>query len=112
MSGRKRFAKELDQRVAERTRELAEANEALKKELVVERQRTEAARRASDRDARFLASIPGLFSILTPTGRLDFVNDALVEYSGRTLEELKQWRTSDLVHPEDRPRAMQLLTQA
>ena len=55
MSEQERIAKELDQRVAERTRELAEANEALKQELVVERQRTEAARRASDHDARLIA---------------------------------------------------------
>src|SRR5437016_8517821 len=51
MSEQKRIAKELDQRVADRTRELAEANEALKHELVVERERTEAARRASDQDS-------------------------------------------------------------
>ena len=48
MSEQKRIGKQLDQLVAERTRELAEANEALKQELVVERQRTEAARRESD----------------------------------------------------------------
>jgi len=56
MSEQKQIAKELDQRVAELTRELAEANEALKKELVAERQRTEAAQRASDRDARLIVS--------------------------------------------------------
>jgi PAS domain S-box-containing protein len=113
MSGQKRIAKELEQRVAERTRELAEANEALKKELVVERQRTEATRRASDRDARLiLSSIPGLVSTATPTFDLDFVNDPLVEYCGRTLEELRQWATSDTVHPEDLPRVIQDGTQA
>jgi PAS domain S-box-containing protein len=113
MSEQKRIAKELDQRVAERTRELAGANEALKKELVVERQRTEAAQRANDRDARLiLASIPGLVAILTPTGGVDFVNDPLVDYCGRTLEELKQWGTSDTVHPDDLPRVIQMFTQA
>ena len=90
MSEQKRIAKELDQRLAERTRELAEANEALKQELVVERQRTEAARRVSDCDARLiLGSIPGLVSILTPTGDVDFNNDSLLEYCGRTLEETR-----------------------
>jgi PAS domain S-box-containing protein len=112
MSEQKRVASELDQLVAERTRELAEANDALKKELVAERQRTEAAQRASDRDARLiLASIPGLVSILTPTGSVDFVNDPLVEYCGRTLEELKQWTATDAVHPEDLPRAVQIFSQ-
>ena len=113
MSEQKRIGKQLDQLVAERTRELAEANEALKKELAVERQRTEAARRASDLDARLiLGSIPGLVASLTPTGGVDFVNDPLVEYCGRTLEELQQWGTSDTVHPDDLPRVIQIFTQA
>jgi hypothetical protein len=38
MSEQKRIGKQLDQVVAERTRELAEANEALKEDLVAERQ--------------------------------------------------------------------------
>src|ERR1700730_5268648 len=102
VSEQKRIAKELDQLVAEWTRELAEANEALKQELVVERQRTETARRASDLDARLiLNSIPGLVSILTPTGDVEFVNDQVVEYGGRTVEELKKWGNSDAVHPYD-----------
>ena len=113
MSEQKRIGKQLDQVVAEWTGELAESNEALKEELVAERQRTEAARRVSDRDSRLiLASIPGLVPILTPTGAVDFVNGPLVEYCGRTLEELKQWGSSDTVHPEDLPRVIQMFTQA
>jgi PAS domain S-box-containing protein len=113
VSEQQRIAEELDQRVVERTRTLAEANEALKQELAVERQRTEAARRANDHDARvILASIPGLVSSLTPTGDLDFVNDRLVEYYGRTREELQQWRTNDTVHPDDFPRVLQIFTRA
>jgi PAS domain S-box-containing protein len=113
VSEQKRIAKELDQLVAERTRELAEANEALKQELVVERQRTETARRASDLDARLiLNSIPGLVSILTPTGDVEFVNDQVVEYGGRTVEELKQWGTSDAIHPDDLSGITQAFTQA
>src|SRR6266446_6892992 len=105
MSGQKRIGKELDQLVADRTRELTEANEALKQELEVERQRTEAARRASDQDSRVIVgSMPGMVAILTPTGGIDAVNDELVEYSGRTLEELQQWGISDTVHPDDLPR--------
>ena len=113
MSEQQRIAKELDQRVAERTRELAEANEALKQELAVERQRTEAARRASDQDSRsIVGSIPGLVSIMTPTGGFDAFNDELVEYSGRTLEDVQQWGASDTVHPDDLPRVIQIFTQA
>src|SRR5258705_11387322 len=82
MSEQKRIARELDQRVAERTRELVEANEALKRELVVERQRTEA-RSASDQDSRAIVrSSPGMVAILTRSGGIDTINDELVEYSG------------------------------
>src|ERR1700694_3005800 len=89
MSEQTQIGKQLEQLVAERTRELAEATDALNKELAAERQRTEAAQRINDRGAQLiLASIPGLVASLTPTGGVDFVNDPLVEYCGRTLEEL------------------------
>src|ERR1700730_18202416 len=113
MSEQQRIANELEQLVADRTRELAEANEALTQELVVERQRTEAARRASDHDSRVIVnSMPGMVAILTPTGGIDAVNDELVKYSGRTLEELQQWGTSDTVHPDDLPGLIQIFTKA
>src|SRR5882762_1123048 len=108
-----RIGKQLDQLVAERTRELAEANEALKQELVVERQRTEAARRAGDQDSRVIVrSMPGMVAILTPTGSIDAVNDELVEYSGRTREELQPCGFCDPLHPDDLPRLIQIFTQA
>src|SRR6266850_731613 len=113
MTEQTRIGRQRDPLVAERTRELAEANEALKQELAVERQRTEAARRASDQDSRVIVgSMPGLVAILTPTGGVDAVNDELVEYFGRTLEELQQWGTSDTVHPDDLPRLIQIFTKA
>src|ERR1700730_3783403 len=112
MSEQMRIDGQLDQLVAERTSELAAANDALKKELAVERQRTEAAQRINDGGARLiLASIPGLVASLTPTGDVDFVNDPLIEYCGRTLEELQHWGTGDTVHPDDLPSVIQLYSQ-
>jgi PAS domain S-box-containing protein len=109
MSEQTRIGTQLDQLVAERTKELVDANEALKQELLVERQRTEAA----PQNIRVgLNSIPGLVAILTPTGGVDVVNDHLAEYCGRTLEELQQWGTSDTVHPDDLPRVIQIFTRA
>src|SRR5438876_3453739 len=113
MSEQTRIDEQLDQLVAERTSELAAANDALRKELAAERQRAEAAQRINEGGAQLiLASIPGLVASLTPTGDVDFVNDPLIEYCGRTLEELKQWATTDTVHPDDLPGVMQMLTQA
>ena len=51
MRGQQRIGKQLDQRVAERTRELAEANDALKRELAV-REQAEAKQSESERSLR------------------------------------------------------------
>src|SRR6266853_2664618 len=112
LSEQKRIAKELDQKVAQRTSELATANEELKKE-VAERRRAEEAVRESERNTRLiLDSIPGLVATLTPAGEVEAVNKQLVEYCGRPLEELKQWGTSDTVHPDDLPRVIESFTHS
>src|SRR5712692_8414987 len=104
LTEQKRVADELDQRVAQRTAELAAANEVLRKE-VAERRRAEEALAASEHNLRLMVdSIPGLVSLLTPAGEVELVNPQLVEYTGRTLQELRLWGTSDTVHPEDLPR--------
>ena len=110
LSEQKRVADELDQRVAQRTAELAAANEVLRKE-VAERRRAEEALAASEQNLRLIVdSIPGLVALLTPAGEVEVVNPQLVEYCGRTLEELKHWGTSDTVHAEDLPRVVQVFT--
>ncbi len=112
MTEQKRVADELDQSVAQRTAELAAANEVLRKE-VAERRRAEEALAASERNLRLIVDgIPGLVALLTPAGEVELVNPQLVEYCGRTLEELKLWGTSDTVHAEDLPRVVQLFAQS
>jgi formate hydrogenlyase transcriptional activator len=49
-------------------------------------------------------TIPGLIAVMTPDGQVEHVNRQVLEYFGRTREELKQWGTSDAVHPSDLPR--------
>jgi len=49
-------------------------------------------------------TIPGLITVTTPTGEVDHVNGQVLEYFGRTLEELKNWGSTDVVHPDDLPR--------
>jgi formate hydrogenlyase transcriptional activator len=48
-------------------------------------------------------TIPGLIAVMTPTGEVEHVNGQVLEYFGRTLEELKRWGTTDAVHPADLP---------
>ena len=92
------IATELEERLAQRTRALGMALEALGE---------------SERNSRLIVdSIPGLVALLTAAGEVQFVNRQIVEYTGQTLEELKQWGTNDTVHPEDLPHVIQVFTQS
>jgi PAS domain S-box-containing protein len=57
-------------------------------------------------------SIPGLVALLTAEGEVSFVNRQILEYTGRTLDELKRWGTDDTVHPEDLPHVIQVFTHS
>ena len=51
-------------------------------------------------------TLPGLIAVQTAAGELELVNGKLLEYFGKTLEELKAWTTNDTVHPYDLPRVI------
>jgi PAS domain S-box-containing protein len=69
--------------------------------------------RESERNSRLLVdSIPGLVALLTAAGEVEFVNRQILEYTGRTLKELKQWGTNDTIHPEDLPHVIQAFTES
>jgi PAS domain S-box-containing protein len=62
---------------------------------------------ASEESFRLIVeTIPGLIAVMTPEGHVEHVNRQVLEYFGRTLEELKQWGTTDAVHPADLPRVI------
>jgi PAS domain S-box-containing protein len=46
-------------------------------------------------------SIPAHVVVTTPSGDVETVNRPALEYFGKTLEELKGCKTSDIVHPDD-----------
>ena len=78
-----------------------------------ERKRAEDALRESERESRLIVdSIPGLVAAFTPGGEVEFVNRQILEYFGKTLEELKRWGTGGTTHPEDLPRVVELFTQS
>jgi len=65
-------------------------------------QHAEKALRASEESFRLiLDSIPGLVNTTTAAGEFEFVNQQCLDYCGRTLDELKGWASSDIVHPDD-----------
>ena len=72
---------------------------------LTERKRAEQALRESERSSRAaIDGIAGLVAIMAPNGELDALNRQVIDYFGRSLEEMKNWGTSDAVHPEDLPR--------
>jgi PAS domain S-box-containing protein len=76
---------------------------------IEELMRAQEALRESERSARSaIDGIAGLVAILAPNGEVETVNRPLFEYFGRSLEELKNWGTTDAVHPEDLPLVLEL----
>jgi PAS domain S-box-containing protein len=76
---------------------------------IEELMRAQEALRASERSARSaIDGIAGLVAILAPNGEPETVNCQLLNYFGRSFEELKNWGTTDAVHPEDLPRVLEL----
>ena len=66
-----------------------------------------------ERESRMIVdTIPGLVATLTPSGDVERVNAKVLAYCGRTLEELKQWATSDIIHPDDLPRAIHVISDS
>jgi PAS domain S-box-containing protein len=67
----------------------------------------EQSQRESERSFRLIVDgIAGLAATMTSEGAVELVNRRVLEYFGKTLEDLKGWTTSDAVHPSDLPRAV------
>jgi len=56
--------------------------------------------------AEVLNGISALVACLRPDGRVETVNHHVLDYFGKTLEELKEWSSTDAVHPDDLPRVL------
>src|SRR5579863_672485 len=107
-----RVAGDLDRRVAERTAELAAVNDELRKEIA-ERHRAEEALLENELNSQLiLHSIPGLVCTMSPDGEVDRFNPQILEYFGKTPEELKGWAMGDAVHADDLPRVVAAFTHS
>jgi formate hydrogenlyase transcriptional activator len=78
-----------------------------------DRKRVEEALRASEDSFRLIIdSIPGLVNTTTAAGEFEFVNQQCLTYCGMTLDELKDWSTSHVIHPDDLSRQTTAWRQA
>lgn len=48
-----------------------------------------------------MEAMPGLVAMLAPDGSVQRVNRQIQEYCGETLDELRNWGTNGIVHPDD-----------
>lgn len=55
---------------------------------------------------QILNSVPGHVIVMTAAGEVEFLNQQVLDYFGRTLEDLKDWTMTDVVHPDDLPRVI------
>lgn len=69
-----------------------------------DRKRAEEGLRDSEQSSRLiLDGIAGFVAIMSATGEVKAVNRRVLEYFGKTIEELETWSTTNAVHPEDLP---------
>jgi PAS domain S-box-containing protein len=67
--------------------------------------RAEDALRESEQSLRLIvASIPGLIHAMTPLGEVEIVSQRVMDFFGKTFEELKDW--TPLLHPDDHERVL------
>src|ERR1700676_2500981 len=65
---------------------------------IEDRMRAEEALRATERNLRLIVdTIPGFIFTMTATGEVELANQQVLEYFGKTVEELKEW--AFFVHP-------------
>src|SRR5205085_790381 len=102
----KRLNEKLEQRVIERTAELAAANEALRREITERKQAEAALRRSEDRLRLVIDTIPMMAWSVQPDGTVDFVNRRWLDYTGLSFEEEIE-RPTRAIHPEDLPRVIE-----
>jgi PAS domain S-box-containing protein len=87
-----------------RANDLIAASERLAKELAEQREKEESLRRSELNFQLTVDSIPGMVHTMTATGGVEFVSRRILDYFGKTLEELNEWHL--LIHPEDRSRVV------
>ena len=67
---------------------------------------TEALRESEERFRLVVDGIDALVGVLTPEGQIEFLNQQALDYYGKTFEEMKDWQSSDAIHPDDRADAV------
>ena len=80
---------------------------------ISEKKRGEDALRASEARLReTLDNIPALVCTISSDGQVLHPNRPFLEFFGKTIEEMKAWRTNDVIHPDHLPRVIAEFTHS
>jgi formate hydrogenlyase transcriptional activator len=80
---------------------------------IEDRKNAEEALRAREESLRLiLDTIPGLVCTMSAAGEVQLFSRRVLEYFGKTTDELRDWATGDAVHPDDLPRVIDVWTRS
>jgi PAS domain S-box-containing protein len=86
---------------------------ASENDLIVRLNRAEEALRARELNFQLIVeSIPAPVAVITPTGEVEALNQPVLDYFGKSFEELTGWANSDPVHPDDLPHVTEVRQKA
>jgi PAS domain S-box-containing protein len=60
----------------------------------------------------WVESFPGLMVTMTMTGQVELFSRDILEYFGKTADELRNWAMTDAVHPDDLDRVVAAFTES
>ena len=86
---------------------------ASENDLTVRLKHAEEALRARELNFQLIVeSIPAPVAVITPTGQVEALNQPVLDYFGKSFEELTGWAASDPVHPDDLPHVIEVRQKA
>jgi PAS domain S-box-containing protein len=78
-----------------------------------DRKKAEEALQSNERNLSLIVdTIPGQVVRMSAVGEVELVNRQLLAFFGKNLEDIRNWSTSGIVHPEDLPRAIEVASHA
>jgi PAS domain S-box-containing protein len=98
--------RELDQRVAQRTKELTAANEQLHEARSALEKAFDEIKGSEARLRRVIDAIPAIAWCNLPDGPNEFLNKSWHEYTGLAPEQSQGWGWQTAFHPDDLPRLL------
>jgi PAS domain S-box-containing protein len=96
-----RLNQDLERRVAERTSQVEAVNQSLRKEIAERERAEEAVRQSEDHLRLVIDTAPAMLHSARPDGYVDYFNKRWLEYVGVSLEDIRGWGWTNVMHPED-----------